>query len=133
MGLQNASILKGATTTFTGGTARVLNPDSVPVKGGVHLIDIGVADYTTRPNVYVAASPPAYSPTDKDYSNAKKSVKGYFPKVTATGSVKAPSIEIIIRDNPCQTVAEVQEMIDFGIQVLADADFSAFRTTGSVA
>lgn len=133
MGLQNASILKGAATSFTGGTARALSPDSVQVKNGIHLIDASVTDYTTRPNAFVAASPPVYSPMDKDYSNAKKSVKGYFPKVTANGNVRAPSIEIIIRDNPCQTVAEVQEMIDFGIQILADADFASFRSTGSLA
>lgn len=133
MGMQTASILKGATTSFTGGTARSLQPDAVVVKGGVHLIDVGVADYTTRPNFFIAASSPTYSPTDKDYSNAKKSAKGYFPKVTANGNVRAPSIEIIIRDNPCQSAAEVQEMIDFAIQFLADTDFANFRSTGSLA
>lgn len=132
MGLQNASILKGATTSFTGGTARTLSTDSLQVKNGIHLIDASVADYTTRPNVYVAATPPVYVPSEKDYTNAKKSVKGYFPKVTANGNVKAPSIEIIIRDNPTQTAAEVQEMVDFAIQVLADSDFANFRSTGSL-
>lgn len=133
MGLQNASILKGATTSFAGGVARTLATDSLQVKNGIHLIDTGVTDYTTRPNAYIAATPPAYIPSEKDYSNAKKSVKGYFPKVTANGNVKAPSIEVIIRDNPCQTAAEVQEMVDFAIQVLADSDFASFRSTGSLA
>lgn len=133
MGLQNATILNGATTTFSGGTSVTLQPDSVPVKNGIHLIDIGVSDYATRPNAFVAASAPIYDKNLKSYANAKKSFQVYFPKVLSDGQVKTPSIEVIIRDNPCQSVAEVQKMIDWAIQFLADADFSNFRSTGSLA
>jgi len=132
MGLQNATILTGATTSFTGGTSVTLQPDSVPVKGGVHLIDIGTLDYATRPNIFVAASAPIYDKTQKSYANGKKSYQAYFPKVLADGQVKTPSIEVIIRDNPCQTAAELQKMVDWAIQFLVDSDFANFRNTGSL-
>lgn len=133
MGVQNATILKGASVSFTGGTSVPLKADSVPVKGGIHLVDTTVTDYSTRPNMFLQATSPGYSPTDKSYSNAKKSFKAYFPKALSDGQVKAPSIEIIIRDNPCQTAAEVQAMVDCGLQFLADSDFAEFRTLGAIA
>lgn len=133
MGMQNATILTGATTSFTGGTSVTLQPDSVPVKNGIHLIDTTVVDYPSRPNIFVAASAPIYAKAEKSYANGKKSIQVYFPKVLADGQVKTPSIEIIVRDNPCQSVEEVQKMYDWAIQFCASADFANFRNTGSLA
>lgn len=131
MGMQNATIYAEASVTTTG-TASTLQMDSVPVKGGLHLVDISITDYASRPNVFVAASSPIYNKAEKSYANAKKSAQAYFPKTLVDGQVKTPSIEIIVRDNPCQTAEDIARMRAWAIQFLSSTDFAGFWATGSL-
>ena len=50
MGLQNGTLMDGATLTVNGGTLKTLSVDGQQVVGGIHLQDSSVTDYRTRPN-----------------------------------------------------------------------------------
>lgn len=131
--LNGAQILSGATTSFTGGTVYTLTADGKQVKNGVHLVNAAITDYATRPNYFLEARQPVYDPSTKSYSNWKKSAKGYRPKVDAVGNIKAPSWQIILSDNPCQTTAEVDAMKAEMIQFIQDSDFASFWSVGTLA
>jgi hypothetical protein len=67
------------------------------------------------------------------YSKGRRSIVVTIPKVLASGKQVFPLIRIELEDHPESSAAEVAALLSIGANVLIDADFSSFWSTGSVA
>lgn len=132
MGLQNGTLMDGATFTVNGGTSKTLSVDGQQVTGGIHLQDASVTDFRTRPNATVKTKLPVLG-SDGYYGKGKKSFTIVHPKVLANGKQGFPLIRIELEDYPEMSQAEVDKLLIWGTQILCDADFQTFWRTGSLA
>jgi hypothetical protein len=132
MGVQNASIVVGSTPSFSGGTAATFTPDGQQVNNGIHISDASQADFRIRRNMSVRTTPPALN-SNGVWKGGKREITAVCPKVLADGTQIFPNIRIIVSDHPEMTQAEVDALWDMGGQVCYDADFQAYRRTGSLA
>lgn len=132
MGLQNGTLMDGATLTVNGGTTKTLSVDGQQVTGGIHLQDASVTDYRTRPNATVKTKLPVLT-SDGTYGKGKKSFTLVHPKVLASGKQGFPLLRIELEDFPEMTQAEIDKLLIWGSQILCDADFLTFWRTGSLA
>lgn len=89
MGLQNGTILDGATVSATGGTSKTLTTDGLQVTGGIHLIDASVTDYRTQPNITAKNKQPVLQ-ADGYYGKRKRTMSLAFPKVLSSGKQGFP-------------------------------------------
>lgn len=133
MGLQNATILDGATVGATGGTSKTLSVDGIPVTNGIHLSDFSVADLRTRPNVTAKNRPAAYNKSTAKWTKGKRELVLTFPKILADGSIEYPLVRIEIEDHPEQSDAELIKMFTWASQAFIDTDFTNFMKYGSLA
>lgn len=133
MGLQNATVLDGATISATGGSAKTLSVDGIPVTNGIHLSDFSVADLRTRPNVTAKNRPAAYNKSTAKWTKGKREIVLTFPKILADGSIDYPLVRIDIEDHPECTDAELTKMFVWASQVFSDPDFTNFIKYGSLA
>lgn len=132
MGLQNASILAGATITPSGGTAQNFVPDGVEVKNGIHLVDSAVTDFRTRPSLTAKTNQPTTLP-DGSFSKDKRVLTYAEPFVDSKGVVQYDYIQIIRRVHPESSAAKAAGMLTKGAQLCTDADFVNFWALGSLA
>ena len=132
MGLQNASILAGATITVTGGTAQNFVPDGVEVKNGVHLVDSTVTDFRTRPSLTAKTNQPTTLP-DGSFSKDKRVITYAEPFIDSKGVVQYDYIQIVRRVHPESTAAKASGLLVKGAQLCNDADFTNFWALGSLA
>lgn len=132
MGLQNGTLMDGATFTVNGGTSKTLSVDGQQVVGGIHLQDASVTDYRTRPNATVKTKLPSLL-SDGTYGKGKKSFTLVHPKVLASGKQGFPLLRIELEDFPEMTQAEIDKLLIWGTQILCDADFLTYWRTGSLA
>lgn len=133
MGLQNATILDGATISAAGGTSKTLSVDGIPVTNGIHLSDFSVADLRVRPNVTAKNRPAAYNKTTAKWTKGKRESVFAFPKILADGSIEYPLVRIEVEDHPEMTDAELTKMFCWAAQVFFDPDFVNFMKYGSLA
>lgn len=132
MGLQNATILDGATLSATGGTSKTLTIDGQQVTNGIHLADASVADYRTRPNVTAKVKQYTLN-SDGLYGKGKRSLTLTMPKILSSGKQGFPCIRIEMEDFPEMSDTEQNKLLVWAGQILFDADFTAFWKTGSLA
>lgn len=132
MGLQNASILAGATISVTGGTAQNFTPDGQTVANGVHLIDASVADFRTRPTMTVKTTPPTVLP-DGSMTKDKRVVTYVEPFINTKGVIEYDYIRIERRMSPESSAAKGTGLLVKGAQVCIDADFANMWALGSLA
>lgn len=132
MGVQNATLLEGATVTSTGGASKTYSSNGVPVQNGITLIDASVTDARTRPTIIVRTIP-ARVDSAGNWSNDKREITLTRPKVLADGKQRFPNIRITQTTHPENTQAELDELRTMCAQILSDADFVNFWRTGSQA
>lgn len=133
MSLQNASVLKGATLTTSGGTAESFVVAGQDISNGIILINTSNADARLWPSITCVNRPPTYNQTTDAWTKGKRTVKAVAPKVLANGKIGYPLIEARIEDFPEMTSAERIYLLSLMAQVLGvDADFSSFVQTGSL-
>lgn len=136
MGLQNGTLLDGATVSATGGTAVTLSIDGQKVNNGIHLINAANTDYRTRQHVSAKTIQPTLK-ANGTYTKGKKSMTLTHPKVLASGISEGvqefPNIRIELSDHPEMSQAEIDKLCIWGAQLLTDPDFLAFWRTGSQA
>lgn len=133
MGIQNGTIMDGATPSSAGGTSVTLTSDGQVVTNGVHVIDAAVADYRVRPGVTFKTIQPKLDPVTGTYGKGKKTVSIVHPKILASGKQGFPTFRMSVEDYPEMTVAECDKLRLWAIQVLLDSDFTSFFRTGSLA
>lgn len=131
MGIENSTLLNGATLSATGGTAFTLTSDGQVVVGGKHLINAAVPDFRIRPNATVKTKPAKVASTG-EWSKGKRTAVYVVPKLLASGKTTFPLIRIELEDHPEMTQAEIDHLCTVGGQMLFDADFLAFWRTGSL-
>lgn len=132
MGLQNASLLTGATVSASGGTAQNFTPDGQTVANGVHLIDSSVADFRIRPTLTAKTSPPATQP-DGSFTKDKRVVTYVEPFIDTKGVVQYDYIRIERRVHPESSAAKAVGLLTKGAQICIDSDFALFHSLGSLA
>jgi hypothetical protein len=132
MGLNNLSLLAGATVQASGGSALALTSDGQTVTNGLHLIVPADADYQTRRNATVKFRPPTLDPKTNVYGKDKKSITFVKPMVTAAGRVVFNTIRLEREVHPELSAAEAAELCKIGAQLLSDDDVAAFWATGSL-
>lgn len=132
MSVKNCSILNGATVTATGGTAVTYSPDSQPVVGGIHQIDVAATDYRTMSTMVTKVRQPVYDKSKGLYTlRGKKHLTITFPFILASGVIEFPLIRIEVEDHPEWPAADKLEAQKRGAQVLIDTDFTNFWSVGS--
>lgn len=133
MGIASLSLLKNATSlTVTGGTAMALSSDGQDVKNGVHVADMGEANFIVRTNLTLKTRNPVKQ-SDGTYSKAKRYMTLVVPKTLASGETVFNLVRIEVEAHPESTVAELTNLHLLGSQLMMDSDLTAFLTTGSLA
>lgn len=133
MGLENSTLLSGATLSATGGTAKTFTGDGVTVANGKHFQDASVADYRERPSLTAKVRQPVYNKSDKSFTKGKKSLTLADPFVDSLGGVQYPLIRIELEDHPEMSEADIDALLNRGAQTLFDSDFVSFWKTGNLA
>lgn len=133
MSVQNAIVKSGASAlTPTGGSDVTFTPDGVTVANGIHLIDAAQTDFRIRRNITLKNKLPNLASTGV-YSKDKKTVTFVAPKILADGSTVFNLIRIEREVHPESTAAEALDLNMVAGQLLADADFTNFWVSGSLA
>lgn len=132
MGLQNGTILDGATVSASGGTSKTLVPDGVEVVSGVHLIDSSNADVTTQLSITAKSKPASFDTKTGKWAKSKNSMTATIPQVIDTVQ-EFPSVYITFSSHPKQTASEKLRLRAIAAQLLVDPDFTSFWDTGSKA
>lgn len=132
MGLQNGTILDGATVSASGGTLRTLVADGVEVVSGIHLIDSSNSDVTTQLSMTAKTKPATLDSKTGKWTKSKSSLTVTIPQVIDTVQ-EFPSVFITFSCHPRMTAAEKLRIRSIAAQTLVDADFIAFWDIGSKA
>lgn len=131
MGLQNATILTGATVSVSGGTVQTFTPDGVFIQNGVHLADAAEASYAIRQSLTLKTRNPQLS--GSVYGKGKRWATLTVPKVLADGTISFNVVRIEVEVHPEMSSADQTDMLKKAAQLFVDADFTSFWATGSLA
>lgn len=132
MPINGAAIMKDATgITVTAGTAQTFTNDGASVPNGVHVVDMGNADFRTRRSLTLTVRQPTYD-AKVGYSKDKKTITLTCPKILVSGVTVYNLIRIQREVHPESTVAEAIDINRVGAQLLSDADFDTFWSAGSL-
>lgn len=134
MGLQNATLLVGATVAATGGTSTSFATNGSPVSGGIQVIDATNTNAVTRASITFRTIKQATLDLVSGLftGKIKRQAQLVRPKVTASGRVVFPLVRIELEYSPENTDAEITALINEGAQLLVDADFTSFWKIGSL-
>lgn len=134
MGLQNATLLVGATVAATGGTSTSFANNGSPVSGGIQVIDTTNTNAVTRASITFRTIKQATLDLISGLftGKIKRQAQLVRPKVTASGRVVFPLVRIELEYSPENTDAEITALINEGAQLLVDADFTSFWKIGSL-
>lgn len=132
MGIQNLSILEGATLSATGGVAVNFVPDGQSVVNGVHVVNSAETDFRIRENATFKYKPPALQ-ADGEYSKAKNTALYVQPKILASGKTVFNLVEIRTEIHPEVSAADAAILRGQGAQLLFDSDVTSFWTVGNLA
>lgn len=135
MGLQNATLMVGATVSTTGGTSTAFVPNGASVSNGIQLVDSTNTNAITRASITCKTIKNAtIDVTSGLFSGkTKRQMQLVRPKVLTNGQVKFPLIRIEIETIPDNTEAEISALMNEGAMLLSDSDFLNFWKIGSVA
>lgn len=133
MPIQSASILIGPAISVSGGTAQTFSPDGNVISRGIQISDSSEADIRTR-DLMIFKNTNGQLQSGNTWSKDKRSVKIVSPDLLPDGITQDfPFLEITLVKSPLHTAAKLTALKEKGIQVLNDADFAAFWTSGSMA
>lgn len=134
MPLKGAIIKSGATAlTVVGGVDMTFSSTSIPVNGGgLMLIDAAVADYRIRPTLTMKYKPPVYDSKTKTWTKDRKSFQLVQPEILTDGSIVYNLTRFERELHPESLLAKALELNMRSGQIVSDADFTAFWTTGSM-
>lgn len=132
MSVQNAQLLDGCTIAATGGTAKQYGPSGQKITNGVQIVDQTVSDVTVRPFVNLVSQPTVFDRKSKTWSPDKRTMTVVHPFVDASLVQHFPSIEIKVNYVVGMTDAQKDALDSRATQMMIDADFTAFRRTGSL-
>lgn len=132
MSVQNATVLVGATTSFTGGTSRTYVITGKKVVDGVHLVQSDATSGITAKHAYAVSKEPGQR-SDGEFLLGQRSVRFVNPKLSSKNNYVYPSCEIVLRTHPESTQAEITELLQLALQAGADSDFTNLFNVGSLA
>jgi hypothetical protein len=133
MSISSLALQKDATGgTTTGGTAMTLSSDGVEVKNGVHVADMGEADFTLRTNCTFRTRNPVRD-SNGGYTKAKRYSTIVVPFELDDGEIVFNLVRIEIEVHPKTPVADQTNLHMLGAQVFTDSDLANFRLNGSLA
>lgn len=134
MGVQNATLLVGATVSATGGTSTAFVPNGASVNNGVQVVDSTNTNAVTRASVTVKTIKQAVldMATGLFTGKTKRQAQLVRPKVLANGRVVFPLIRIELEVHPENTDAEISALMSEGAQLLTDTDFTSFWKVGNL-
>lgn len=135
MGVQNATLLVGATVSATGGTSTAFVPNGASVNGGVQVVDSTNTNAVTRASMTFKTIKQAVLDmvTGLFTGKTKRQAQLVRPKVLANGRVVFPLIRIELEVHPENTDAEITALMAEGAQMLTDPDFTSFWKLGNLA
>lgn len=130
MSLQNATVKKTATISQTGGTDQTFCSTARAVKDGVHIVDVNASDALLAEHMY-ATSKEAVA--DKGgFGLARRTCRLVRPMKDAGGTVRYNSVEISLNVHPETTTANLLALLNDGLQMGIDTDFSNLWKIGSL-
>lgn len=130
MGIQNMTLLDGATVSATGGTTQTFTPDGVTVPNGIHVADAANADFKTRENVTFRTRNPQL--VNGVYTKAKRWVTFTVPQVLGNGTIVFNLVRIEVEYHPDMASADFLDMLKKGAQLFIDADLTTFWSAGNL-
>lgn len=131
MSISNLTLLNAPTISVSGGTTRTYGPDGTPITRGVQVSDISNADITTR-EACIFRNTNGQLQKDNTWSKDRRSAKIVSPAVLANGTQDFSYIEINLVKSPLRDANTLANLKEKAIQLLQDADVTAFWSTGSV-
>lgn len=130
MGIQNMTLLDGATVSATGGTTQTFTPDGVTVPNGIHVADAANADFKTRENIVFRTKNPAL--VNGEYSKGKRWVTFVVPQVLTSGTIVFNLVRIEVEVHPDMASADFTDMLKKAAQLFVDTDLATFWSAGSL-
>lgn len=131
MGVQNTTLLSGATVAATGGTAQNFTPDGVFIQNGIHVADAGNASFITRESIAFRTKNPVL--VNGVYTKGKRWITLTVPRVLASGQTAFDLVRIEIEIHPETSAADAAIMFGKASQLFFDTDVASFLSTGSLA
>lgn len=133
MGITSFSIQGGSTGfTVTGGTAKTMSIDGVPISNGVHVQDAANTDFKSRITMTFRSRLPQRQ-SNGTYSKGHNYITVVVPYVKTDGTVDT-SIHAYHGDYtvdiPAATILEGRRLLT---QMLFDSEIESFHTSGSLA
>lgn len=134
MGVQNATLMVGATVSSTGGTSTAFVTNGATVNNGIQIVDSANTNAVTRASITLKTIKQAVFDmvTGLFTGKTKRQVQLVRPKVLASGRVVFPLIRMELEVSPDSTDAEVTALLNEGAMLLTDADFLSFWKIGSL-
>lgn len=135
MGVQNATLLVGATASATGGVSTAFVPNGATVSNGIQIVDSTSTNAVTRASITLKTIKSAVFDmlTGLFTGKTKRQIQLVRPKVLASGRVVFPLIRVELEVHPDCTDAEITALLHEGAQLCIDADFIPFWKLGSLA
>lgn len=130
MGIQNMTLLDGATVSATGGTAKTFTPDGVTVPNGIHVADAANADFKTRENIVFRTKNPAL--VNGEYTKGKRWVTYVIPMVLTSGAIVFNLVRVEVEVHPDMPSAAFVDMLKKASQLFIDSDMTTFWSAGSL-
>lgn len=134
MGVQNATLMVGATVAASGGTSTAFAPNGAVVSGGIQIVDSVSTNNVTRATITLKTIKQAAFDMVKGIftGKTKRQIQLVRPKVLANGSVSFSLVRLELEYHPDNTADEVTQLLTEGAQLLTDADFAAFWRLGNL-
>jgi hypothetical protein len=117
--------------TPTGGSDKTFTNDGVVIPSGIHIANAGQADFRIREHVAIRNRNPSLNGNGA-WSRDRKAITYTVPKLLADGTYVNNVIRIEREVHPESTAAEALDLNMVGAQLLTDADFTAYWTSGSL-
>lgn len=125
MSIEAGSILLDPTTSFTGGTAKAFT--SLGQNGQIHEVVFDGTDYLTQSRAsFKTKSPKISASAPNGYTQKRNEVIFKTPLALDNGNSTVNTVSIVLSADVETTEAEIETMLEYAAQLLADTDFSDF-------
>jgi len=132
MSLNNASILSGATLSFTGGSSLDFATLG-PRENGNVLYATDDSDIRTRREIICKAVLASANPDKPNgYTQSRSAITLKVPKVLTNGSITVNTVRIEVATDVETSETEKLTLRDLAVQVLSDSDFTEFWNNQAV-
>lgn len=132
MSLESMSVLKDGTVSTTGGTATTALLQNRDQAGVTLLIDDG-SELLVQPKInFTARSPRESNGAPNGFTQRRAKAHLEFPVILDNGNRTINTIKLELAADVEMTDAEIESMLVYAAQVIADSDFSDFWKRGSL-